>query len=143
MPSNENDASTSTNLENCIGVEFFSQIESKIRTCIPNSLRLIFEQCDITSAVLFSRLNDNYIANIKEFVRNELAIEMLPENRNLAEYLGTYRDCQNKFRFSTGQKMMIKMITEVCVKELNDNANEPNEPIGTTSLNQSETKIHR
>ena len=133
MGSNQDEDSMSINLENCSGDEFFKRIESKIRMEIPDSLKLIFKHCDIDTAVLFSRLDDKSIAEIEEFVRDELEQDMLPDNHNIDAYLGNYKKCKNKFKFAKGHKMILQLIADECANVIPINANRTNDGNGTTS----------
>lgn len=148
MGSNED--SMSTNLENCSGDEFFTRIETIIRTKIPTSLKLILQHCNIDSAVLFSRLDNSRIVEIEEFVRDELEEDMLPDNHTFDEYLGNYKKCKNKFKFSSGHKMILQLIAEQCGNVSTINANgtnggtgAPNQAVNeTTTLTSAEKRKH-
>lgn len=66
------------------------------------------------NAFMMSKLVDSKISEIEVFMRNEFASFMLPEGENVHEYLGVYKQCQNKFKFLCGQKTLLEIMRDTC-----------------------------
>lgn len=101
---------------NCAGNEFFDILEKNLRTKISKLIRNILIINDLDTSLIFATFNDNTIGDLENFTRNVLNINMLQGDETMADYLGRYVKCQEKFEFSYGQKLMIKMIADACVK---------------------------
>lgn len=111
----DQDSNTET-LLNCCGNEFFDKVENRIKTKIPVIVRNILAINDFDCAVVFSKFNNDTISELENYIKNVLHVDMLHPAETLDQYLGRYVKCQHKFVLSTGQKAMINVIAETCLK---------------------------
>lgn len=52
---------------------------------------------------------------LEEFMRNDFdAINMIPQADNIVNYLGTYANCQEKFKLLSGQTRIINSLAMYC-----------------------------
>src|ERR1700755_3515636 len=56
-------------------------------------------------------------------VRNDLSNEMLPDGHKLDDHLDMYTKCKEKFNFTSGQIIILNLITDECKSALQIDAN--------------------
>lgn len=133
---------------NVCGTSLFDEIEKKIKTTIPSTLRKILLLNEVDSVCVLARVDEAYKLRLENFVRNDLIPEMIETPETLKDYLGIYHRCQDRFKFSTGQEIVLNMMVRLC-KQLSPNNDdtvaldgshaEVNPDISSKSSNESES----
>lgn len=104
---------------NCFGDEFFETLTVELKINIPATLKNVLFINDIDCAQVISRVDDETILRIENFMKNEFSIStIVGDNPQIGEYLGKYEKCQKKFCFSIGHKIILKLIVEHCAEKL-------------------------
>ena len=68
---------------------------------------------------MLSRVDNEAVRVIESFMKNEFSISMIVgDNPQISDYLGKYQRCQQKFCFSIGHKIILKLIVEHCAEQL-------------------------
>jgi hypothetical protein len=136
-------------LLNSFGDEFFTILEKDLQIKIPLILRNILYINDIDCAQVLSRVDDEAVHRIEDFMKKEFTATMIPGNdTQMMQYLGKYEFSQQKFNFSSGHKIILKMIIEHCAKCLSvasalkptPSSGSQEEDSASENLNQSDSE---
>ena len=105
-------------LLNLFAEDFFKRLEEALQIKVPTVLQNILLINDIDCAQVLSRLDEDAVQRIERFMKEDFTGAMIPDNQPINQYLGKYALCQQKFNFSSGHKIVIKIIVEHCAKTL-------------------------
>lgn len=96
------------------GDQFFRCLEKQLKTSLPQYVINILKMNGFDNAFMMSKLVESKISDIEGFMRNEFASFMLPVDENVNDYLGVYKQCQNKFKFLCGHKTLLEIMRDTC-----------------------------
>lgn len=102
------------NILTCTGSDFFDLIETQMNTVIPVVIRNVLMLNNNDGALVLSRVKDSDFEMLQDFMRTEFCKDIIPDDAVIADYLGIYSKCQQKFVFSRGHKILIEAIVEYC-----------------------------
>ncbi|KAJ6642803.1 hypothetical protein Bhyg_07757 [Pseudolycoriella hygida] len=103
---------------NLFGEDFFKKLEDELNITIPKVLQSILILNDVECAQVLSRVNDEFIQKKEKFMQEDFNGVMVTHDQPMETYLGKYALCQQAFKFSTGQKIVLNIIIEHCAKAL-------------------------
>lgn len=96
------------------GDQFFKCLEKQLKTLLPDHIKKILKMNGFCNALMMSKLVDSKIIEIEEFMRTEFASYMIPAAEKIDDYLGIYKDHQNKFKFLCGHKVLLEIMRDAC-----------------------------
>lgn len=108
------DEQFSTNILKSSGDDFFKLLEEHFNASIPVLIKKNLIFCDYNCAIVIAKLDDASITSIEEDIRKNFNAEMMEAGETIAEYLGRFVKCQEKFSFLSGQRKWLEMIVEAC-----------------------------
>lgn len=103
-------------LKKCEGNKFFDILENCVEFKIPTQLKMILNLNLLNNATSLSRGILISINEIEEFMKQKFNKKMLKSNESMAEYLGCWKQNQQKFQLMSGHKRMLTVISEYCRK---------------------------
>lgn len=101
-------------LKTCEDSEFFDILENCVGFRIPKQLRKILSLNLLNNAVSLSRDIHRSTEEIEHFMRIDFNKNMIKSDESVAEYLGIWKTNQKAFRLMSGQKRMLRAISEYC-----------------------------
>lgn len=105
---------------NSFGDEFFDKLAEDCKIKVPDILRNILLFNDIDCAQVLSRFDDENIQSLELFMRNEFSMSMVTgDNPQIRDYYGRYEFSPQKFCFSMGHKIILKVLVVHCAQKLN------------------------
>ena len=81
---------------------------------IPASLKKILTLCCYDRAISLSQFDDTSIEEVESFVRNIFNSGMMEENGSITDYLGRFSKNQSAYIIMSGEKKILKKISEIC-----------------------------
>lgn len=106
----------SNSLLNCSGNNFFYRLQKLMNAEVAVTLKRILMLNHWDSALVFQTFNQNSITDIESFMRHVFNDKMLKTNETLADYLGRFEKCPEKFVLSSGQIVTMQLIADTCRK---------------------------
>lgn len=98
----------------CNGDDFFNTLEIILKTSISPFLKNIMKMSGFDNALAFTKLEDSFLTEIEEFMRNEFSVEMVTSDDTIENYLGIYQKNQEKFKLMCGHKTLLNAIKQTC-----------------------------
>lgn len=112
------------NLLKLSGTALFDRLEIELTISISPAIRNVLTLNGTDSVAVIEKIDESYIQRIEEFMKNDFTADMRSdETEPMKDFLGIYTNCQTRFKFSAGQRIIIKMIVNFCIKVFPNNPN--------------------
>lgn len=96
------------------GDEFFLCLETHLNASIPEYVKNILKINGFCTAFMMSKLTEAKIKEIEAFMRDDFADFMIQTPDTMDKYLGVYKNCQKKFKFLSGHKILLEIMRDAC-----------------------------
>lgn len=98
------------------GEEFFDLIEKYAKIMLPDTLKKLLCLCRYDRVASLSQFDESAVAEIEEFYRYTFSKDMIGESATIENYLGIFSKNQEKFIVMSGEKKLLKKVSEMCLQ---------------------------
>lgn len=96
------------------GNEFFSLLEKFAKFVLPDNLKSMLTLCCYDRVASLSQFDDGAAAEMEEFYRHTFNKDMIGANSSIENYLGIFSENQQNFMLLSGEKRLLKKVSEIC-----------------------------
>ncbi len=101
-------------LKLCSENDFLDKLEHYVDFHIPKPIKNALKLNCYDSAISLSKFDERSTGEMEMFMRNNFNIKMIPQDEDVADYLGIFKDSQTSFIFLSGQTRLIKTLADAC-----------------------------
>lgn len=122
-------------LLNAEGEIFFTLLVQFFTLKIPIYMKKILILSGYDNIITLSKLNNEHICEIEEFMQNNFVANMMKENETIEQYLGIYKNSQKNFQFVSGHKVLLRTMSSYCKSEYKESS----QIISSNDIGETET----
>lgn len=98
------------------GDEFFVLFEKYAKLVLPDTLKRTLCLCCYDRVASLSQFDERSVTEIEEFIRCTFNKDMVGKNASIENYLGIFSNNQEKFILMSGEKKLLKRVSEICLQ---------------------------